>query len=314
MEELDVQAILGGVDEVLPDGHRSGLVGLVGRPNVGKSSLLNQMVGSKVAIVTDVPGTTRSVIRGVVTDDDRQLVFVDLPGLAKPRTLLTKRLNDLVRDAMTGVDVVCLVVDVDAGVGEGDRFLADLVSRVDVPVVVAANKEDLARRKPRMLAQLEKAAALVPDADVVPTSALDGAGVDRLLDVLTGHLREGPRMFPDGTVSDQPDRVLAAEVLREKLLDATHHEVPHSVAVQVDEITPSEDRDDMVEIHAQIFVERDSQKGIVIGKGGATIKRASTAARQELESMFDCKVFLTTQVKVAKEWQRNPKQMRRVGY
>ncbi|MFA9446961.1 GTPase Era [Egicoccus sp. AB-alg6-2] len=316
--ELDLQAILAGADEPLPEGHRSGLLALVGRPNVGKSTLLNQMVGEKVAIVTQVPGTTRNAIRGVVTRADAQLVFLDTPGLAKPHTLLTRRLNELVRDTWAGVDAVCFLVDVADGIGKGDEFLASELAGVSTPVVAVANKVDLVRDKASLLPQLERLQRLLgPDrefADMVPVSAETGENVDRLLDVLVSHLHEGPRLFGAGYVSDQPEAQLAAEILREKLIADLKHELPHSVAVTVDEIRPSDEREDLLEVDAVIHVERDSQKGIVIGKRGANLKAAATAARRELEVLLGAKVYLTTHVTVAKEWQRDPKQLGRLGY
>lgn len=312
--ELDVDAILADVGET-PPGHRTGMVALVGRPNVGKSTLLNRLVGEKVAIVTEVPGTTRNTIRGVLTRDDAQLVFLDTPGLARPRTLLARRLNDLVRDTLAGVDLVCFLVDVGAGVGSGDEFFARELQSVGTPVVIAANKEDQVRGDAqRMLPQLATLGEWFPDADVVPVSATDGENVDHLVDVLAAHLPQGPRLFPAGEVTDQPERVLAAEVVREKLIGRMRDELPHSIAVEVDEIRPSETRDDLLEVDAVVFVERDSQKGIIIGRGGANLRDAGAEARKELEALLGARVHLDVRVKVAKEWQRDPKQLRRLGY
>ena len=311
---LDLEAILADLGDELPEGHRAGMVGLVGRPNVGKSTLLNAMVGEKVAIVTDVPGTTRNAIRGVLTRDDAQLVFLDTPGVAKPRTLLTRRLNELVHETWRGVDVLCFLVDVAAGLGTGDRFLAEQITSIGTPIVAVANKEDLVRDKHRLIPQLAELAALPNVVEVVPTSATGGMNVDTLVEVLVSHLPESPRLFPSGHVTDQPERQLAAEILREKLIRRGRDELPHSIAVEVDEVRPSEDRDDLLEVDATVWVERESQKGIVIGKGGANLKEAGSEARVELEALFGAKVHLHTRVKVAKEWQRDPKQLRRLGY
>jgi GTPase len=316
--ELDLAAILAGSDEPLPEGHRSGLIAIVGRPNVGKSTLLNNMVGEKVAIVTQVPGTTRNAIRGVVTREDAQLVFLDTPGLAKPKTLLTRRLNELVRDTWSGVDLVCFLVDVADGIGKGDRFLAGELAGIRTPIVAVANKMDRLGDKAQLLPRLQTLTSLLGPgrefADIVPVSAATGENVDRLLDVLVSHLHEGPRIFGTGMVSDQPEAQLAGEILREKLIASMKQELPHSIAVTVDEIRPSDDREDLLEVDAVIHVERDSQKGIVIGKGGANLKAAATAAREELEVLLGAKVYLTTHVKVAKEWQGDPKQLGRLGY
>jgi GTPase len=316
--ELDLASILAGAGEPLPEGHRSGLIAIVGRPNVGKSTLLNRMVGEKVAIVTQVPGTTRNAIRGVVTREDAQLVFLDTPGLAKPKTLLTRRLNELVRDTWSGVDVICFLVDVADGIGKGDRFLAGELAGIRTPIVAVANKVDRVGDKAQLLPRLQTLTGLLGAdrgfADIVPVSAETGENVDRLLDVLVSHLQEGPRLFGSGQVSDQPEVQLAAEILREKLIASMKQELPHSIAVTVDEIRPSSEREDLLEVDAVIHVERDSQKGIVIGKGGANLKAAATAAREELEVLFGAKVYLTTHVKVAKEWQGDPKQLGRLGY
>jgi GTPase len=316
--DLDLEAMLAGLGEPTPEGHRSGLIAICGRPNVGKSTLMNRLVGEKVAIVTDTPGTTRNAIRGVLTREDAQLVFLDTPGLAKPRTLLTKRLNDLVRDTWAGVEVILFMVDVAEGIGGGDRFLARELAGVRTPVVAVANKIDRLRDKGRLLPALQQLDGLLGEgkrfAEVVPVSAADGDNVDHLADVLVEHLPEGPRLLASDRASDQPERQLAAEIVREQLIVRTRDELPHSIAVTVDEVRPAEGRDDLLEVDAVIHVERDSQKGIVIGKGGATLKAAASAARRELEVLFGTKVFLTTHVKVAKEWQRDPKQLGRLGY
>lgn len=314
---LDVDGILAGLGDPLPAGHRGGLIALVGRPNTGKSTLLNRILGAKVAIVSEVPGTTRNAIRGVLTRQDAQLVFLDTPGLAKPRTLLTRRLNDLVRDTWSGVDVVCLLVDVAGGVGRGDAHLAGELAGIETPVVAVANKIDLVGSREQLLPRLAALARLRGEAefaDIVPVSAHEGDNVDHLVDVLVGHLPVGPRLLAPDRVSDQPERQLAAEILREKLIAGARDELPHSIAVTVDEVVVDEHRPDLLRVDAVIHVERESQKGIVIGRQGARLKAAATQARQELEVLFGTKVFLTTHVKVAREWQRDPKQLGRLGY
>ena len=316
--DLDLEQILAGALDPVPPGHRAGMVALVGRPNVGKSTLLNHMVGEKVAIVTSVPGTTRNAIRGVVTREDAQLVFLDTPGLTKPRTLLAERLNDLVRETWEGVDLICLLVDAAAGIGRGDEFLASELAGISTRKIAVANKVDRLRTKEALLPQLDRLTRLLgPDdefEEIVPVSATTGDNVDRLMDVLVSHLPEGPRLFPSGRASDQPEAQRAAEIVREKLILRVDDELPHSIAVTVDEIRPSEQREDLVEIDAVIHVERDSQKGIIIGKGGATLKGAATDARAQMEVLLGAKVFLTTHVKVAKEWQRDSRQLGRLGY
>ena len=316
--ELDLEAILAGSDEPTPEGHRAGLVALSGRPNVGKSTLLNRLVGEKLAIVTAVPGTTRNAIRGVVTRPDAQLILLDTPGLAKPQTLLGRRLNALVRETWTGVDLIVFLVDVAGGIGAGDRYLAEELGASGTPVIAVANKIDLLADPSRMLPELERLAQLMgeerPFADIVPVSAATGDNLDRLLGVVVHHLPEAPRLLPPDRISDQPEHQLAAEIVREKLIVRTRQELPHSIAVTVDEVRPDDDREDLLHIEAVIHVERDSQKGIVIGRGGQTLKAAASDARRELEVLFGQRVFLTTHVRVAKEWQRDPKQLGRLGY
>ena len=300
---------------MIPEGHRCGLVALVGRPNTGKSTLVNRLVGEKVTIVTQVPGTTRTTIRAVVTRDDAQVVLLDTPGLAKPRTPMASRMNQLVRETWSSVDVVALLVDAEAGIGGGDEYLVGELAGLRTPVVTVVNKTD-ALAPERLLPVLERVArmtAAAPFTEVVPVSALEGDNVDRLVDVLVGHLPEAPRLFAAGRVSDQPEAQLAAEIVREKVIADLRKELPHSVAVTVDGIEPDEAQEDLVHIDAVIHVERDSQKGIIIGRGGERLKTAATEARIELEGLLGARVHLTTRVKVAKDWQRDPRQLGRLG-
>jgi GTP-binding protein Era len=285
----------------------------VGRPNVGKSTLLNAMVGTKVSIVTEVPGTTRNAIRGVVTRDEAQLVFIDTPGFLKPRTLLNQRLNALVRDTWSGVDVICFLVDAGAGIGSGDRWLAEQLRGVATPVIAVVNKEDKVRGEP-LIPILDQVSRLSEWVEIVPTSAADGTNVEHLADVLVSYLPQGPRLFPAGQVSDQPERQLVAEIIREKFIVRMHDELPHSIAVLVEDIEEDPERDDLLVVSATIFVERDSQKGIVIGRRGAVLAESNTLARQELETILGTKVFLDVRVKVAKDWQRDPRRLERFGY
>jgi len=300
---------------VVPEGHRCGLVALVGRPNTGKSTLVNRLVGEKVTIVTKVPGTTRTTVRAVVTRDDAQVVLLDTPGLAKPKTAMGSRMNQLVRDTWASVDVVALLVDAEAGVGGGDEYLVGELARLRTPVVTVVNKTD-ALAPERLMPVLERVASMTAEApfvDVVPVSALAGDNVDRLVDVLIAHLPQAPRLFAAGRVSDQPEAQLASEIVREKVIADLRNELPHSVAVTVDGIEPDASREDLVHIDAVIHVERDSQKGIVIGRGGERLKVAASAARIELEGLLGVRVHLTTRVKVAKDWQRDPRQLGRLG-
>jgi len=289
---------------------RSGFATLVGRPNVGKSTLLNQLVGTKVSIVSDQPQTTRNQVRGVWNGPGSQIVFIDTPGIHKPKTELGRRLNQRSTDTLGAVDVVCFLISATAPSGAGDRYIAGLLREVDTPVILVLNKTDSASPN-EILGHLAGAADALGDfAAYVPLSARTGDGADALLGEITARLPEGPLYYPDGVVTDQPDTFLAAELLREKLLAVAREELPHSLAVTVEEI---EERPDLLMFRAVVRVERDSQKGIVIGKGGAVIRDAGTAARTELEALLGVKVHLETHVKVDKDWQRRPEALDRLG-
>ena len=293
-------------------GFRSGVVAVVGRPNVGKSTLVNRLVGEKVAIVSDKPQTTRRDIRAIWTTDEAQVVFTDTPGFHKPRTLLGARLNDLVGDAVTGVDVIVLVVDGHMGVGRGDAFVyaKQVAGEPDATKICAVNKIDrLAHTK--VVPQLAAAQALGEWDEIVPVSAAVGDGVEELRAVLLSHVPEGPALFPDGEITDQPLEVRLTELVREQALAVTREEVPHSVAVVIDEM---EREGDLTKVHASIVVERDSQKGILIGHGGQTLKTIGTKAREQMEPLLGTKVYLDLHVKVMKEWQRDPKALDRLGF
>jgi len=292
-------------------GFRSGFVAVLGRPNVGKSTMVNALVGEKVSIVTDKPQTTRGRVRGVLTTDEFQIVFTDTPGFHKPRTLLGERLNRMVEESTDDVDAVVLVVDAFAGVGRGDAFVA---GRRVVPAralkVCAVNKVDLVKGH-AVIPQLDAAAKLAPFDHVFPVSAKSGLGLDDLVRVLAEAMPEGPAHFPPGQVTDQPLELRVAEIVREKALALTREEVPHSIAVQVEGF----ERDDaLTRISCLILVERDSQKGIVIGKAGGMLKRIGTRARRELEPLLGTRVFLELRVKVQREWQRDPAALTRLGY
>ncbi|GAC1517828.1 MAG: GTPase Era [Acidimicrobiales bacterium] len=277
---------------------KSGFVTLVGRPNVGKSTLLNQILGTKVTIVSDKAQTTRTQVRGVLNRPDAQVVFVDTPGIHKPRTLLGERLNDTATDAISDVDVVVFVIDATAAMGKGDRFVATRVPR-DAMLVV--NKVDVASRE-QVLRQLTVASELSL-AEYFPVSAATGEGVAELVEALVGRLPDGPQYYPAGTVTDGPEAFWVAELVREQLLAVTHDEVPHSVAARVTEW-------EWPHIKCEILVERDSQKGIVIGKGGLVLKQVGINVREQLPEG----AFLELFVKVDKDWQRRPAALNRLGY
>jgi GTPase len=290
---------------------RSGFVALAGRPNVGKSTLVNAMVGQKVAIVSDKPQTTRRAIRGVVTVADQfQLVLTDLPGVQRPRDALTQRMQKRVESEVGEADAALFVVNGEQGVGGGgDRFIAETLAAARVPVVIALNKVDRLDR-PRTVLALEAASELLPEAEVFPISARTGRGVAPLLDHLAGLLPEGPFYFPSDEVSDQSERVMLAELVREQVLLRTRHEVPHAVEVQIDEI---EQREDLVTVRALLWVETESQKGILIGSRGRMIKAIGTAARKELERELGGHVHLDLSVRVRRSWRADDALLDRLG-
>jgi GTP-binding protein Era len=292
---------------------KSGLVALVGRPNVGKSTLLNALLGQKLAIVSDKPQTTRSAVRGVLHRPEGQIVLVDTPGLHRPRTLLGQRLNDLVRGTLAEVDLVLQLVDAVAGVGAGDRFLAAELAKVATARFWVVNKMDAASRA-KVAAALQAAADLGDHAEIVPVSARSGEQLELLVELILRHLPEGRPLYPEGHISDEPEQHLVAELIREKALAVVRDELPHSVAVLVEEMGPDPEREDLLVIRANLFVERSSQKPIVLGRGGLVLRDIGTRAREELEALFGIKVYLDLRVKVAKEWQRDPRQLSRLGF
>jgi GTP-binding protein Era len=295
---------------------RSGFVTVVGRPNVGKSTLVNRLVGTKVAITSDRPQTTRSEVRGVRTNQPvSQIVFLDTPGLHKPRTALGERTNQRALATLAEVDVISHLIDASAPIGPGDRFVADVVHRVDTPAVLVVNKIDSVG-KGAVADQLVLAAGELGDYDAfVPLSAKTGEGTDALVGELEARLPEGPAYYPEGVVTDQPETVLAAEILREKLISVTRDELPHSITVACEIDDDGEDaRDDLLRLRATVRVERESQKGIVIGRGGAVLKTAGSEARRELEALFGIRIHLQTRVRVERDWQRRPASLDRLGY
>ncbi|AXN45677.1 GTPase Era [Mycobacterium marinum] len=294
----------------------SGFVCLVGRPNTGKSTLTNALVGTKVAITSMRPQTTRHTIRGIVHRDSFQIILVDTPGLHRPRTLLGKRLNDLVRDTYSEVDVIGLCIPADESIGPGDRWIIEQIAATAprVKLVVIVTKIDKVP-KDQVAAQLVAVSELVTNsAEIVPVSAVTGAQVEVLIDVLARTLPQGPAYYPDGELTDEPEEVLMAELIREAALEGVHDELPHSLAVVIDEVSPREGREDLIDVHAVLYVERDSQKGIIIGKGGARLREVGTAARSQIEKLLGTKIYLDLRVKVAKNWQRDPKQLGRLGF
>jgi GTP-binding protein Era len=295
---------------------RSGFVCFVGRPNTGKSTLTNALVGAKVAITSTRPQTTRHTIRGIVHRENFQIILVDTPGLHRPRTLLGQRLNDLVKDTYSEVDVIGWCIPADEKIGPGDRWIYEQIRTIapNTTLVVVVTKIDKVP-KDRVAAQLIAVSELAgPDSEIVPVSATTGENLDALTEVLADQLPAGPAFYPDGELTDEPEEVLMAELIREAALEGVRDELPHSLAVVIDEVSPREGRDDLIDVHANLFVERESQKGIVIGKGGARLREVGTAARTQIEKLLGTKVYLDLRVKIAKNWQRDPKQLGRLGF
>ncbi|MCX5213030.1 GTPase Era [Kitasatospora sp. NBC_00240] len=302
--------------------YRSGFACFVGRPNAGKSTLTNALVGTKVAITSDRPQTTRHTVRGIVHRPDAQLVLVDTPGLHKPRTLLGERLNDLVRSTWAEVDVIGFCLPADQKLGPGDKFIAKELAEVKkTPKVAIVTKTDLVDSK-ALAAQLIAIHQLglelgIEWAEIVPVSAVADTQVGLLADLLTPLLPAGPPLYPDGDLTDEPELVMVAELIREAALEGVRDELPHSLAVVVEEMIPREGRPadrPLLDIHANVYIERQSQKAIVIGAKGARLKHVGTTARKHIEALLGTPVYLDLHVKVAKDWQRDPKQLRKLGF
>ncbi len=301
---------------------RSGFACFVGRPNAGKSTLTNAIVGEKVAITSSRPQTTRHIIRGLVNRPDAQLVLVDTPGLHKPRTLLGERLNDLVRTTWVEVDTIGLCLPANEKIGPGDRYLInELATLRSKPVLGIATKTDLVSsdRLAEHLVDIQTAGAEagLPWRDIVPVSAKSGEQVELVASLLIDTLHEGPQLYPDGHITDEPEATLIAELIREAALEGVRDELPHSIAVLIDEIVPRADRPEdkpLVDVRANIYVERDSQKGIIIGAKGSRLREIGTNSRAAIERILGTPVYLDLHVKVAKEWQRDPKQLRKLGF
>lgn len=301
-----------------PENYRAGFAAIVGRPNAGKSTLTNALVGSKIAITANQPETTRRVVRGIVQKPEGQLILVDTPGLHRPRTLLGERLNDMVRDSLEGVDAVVMCLPADEKIGPGDRFLLDLVQGTRVPIFAVITKTDKVGRD-AIADKIIALSELADFAEIVPVSAIKLDQVDLLAELLLEHMPLSPPLYPRDAVTDESEEAMIAELIREAALVDVREELPHSIAVVVEEFNErsprkGDDRPPMVDIHANIFVERDSQKGIVIGRGGSRLKEVGRVSRQNIERMLGRRVYLDLHVKVAKDWQRDPKQLGRLGF
>ncbi|WP_017612793.1 GTPase Era [Nocardiopsis salina] len=300
-----------------PEGFRSGFACFVGRPNVGKSTLMNALVGQKVAITSNRPQTTRRTVRGIVHRPEAQLVVVDTPGLHKPRTLLGERLDSLVRSTLVEVDVIAFCVPADEPIGRGDTYIAkELAEQTSTPVVAVVTKTDLVDQD-KVAEQLLAVSELGDWSDIVPVSAQGEFQLDTVAEVLCSHLPEGPPLYPDGDLTDEPEEMLVAELVREAALEGVRDELPHSIAVVVDEMDEREgtrDGKDLIDIYASLYVERSSQKAIVIGTKGKRLRDVGSRARKQIEGLLGHRVFLDLRVRVAKDWQRDPKLLRRLGF
>ncbi|MEW2545191.1 GTPase Era [Streptomyces sp. NPDC047002] len=310
------------VSETAEAPHRAGFACFVGRPNAGKSTLTNALVGKKVAITSNRPQTTRHTVRGIVHRPGAQLILVDTPGLHKPRTLLGERLNDVVRTTWAEVDVIGFCLPADQKLGPGDRYIAkELAGIRKTPKVAVVTKTDLVDSKTlaeQLLAVDRLAAELgFAWAEIVPVSAVGDQQVGLLADLLVPLLPESPPLYPEGDLTDEPEQVMVAELIREAALEGVRDELPHSIAVVVEEMVPRADRPadrPLVDIHANVYIERPSQKGIIIGPKGSRLKEVGTKSRKHIEALLGTPVFLDLHVKVAKDWQRDPKQLRRLGF
>ncbi|AQS59895.1 GTPase Era [Desulforamulus ferrireducens] len=292
------------------EGFRSGFVALVGRPNVGKSTLLNKLVGQKVAIMSDKPQTTRHKIHSILTRNDAQIVFLDTPGIHKPRHKLGEHLVDVALGALKEVDVVLFLVEATSPPGAGDKYIAEQMKTIKTPIFLLINKIDLIKKE-EVLERIVSYKDLLPFAEVVPVSALAGDNVERLIDTIVKYLPEGPQYYPTDMITDRPERFIMAEIIREKVLHLTSEEIPHSVAVVVEQV--QERPNGVVAVNAVIYTERDSQKAILIGKGGNMLKEVGRRAREEIENLLGSKVFLELWVKVKKDWRNRINDLRNFG-
>ncbi|MDP4805320.1 MAG: GTPase Era [Candidatus Nanopelagicales bacterium] len=302
--------------------YRSGFASIVGRPNAGKSTLVNAMVGAKVAITSDRPQTTRRIIRGIVTNSEGQLILVDTPGLHRPRTLLGERLNDQVHEALASVDVIGFCMPADQEVGAGDRFIAAALAALGrTPVIALVTKTDTVSREV-VAERLTEVVALGEEVglqwkEIVPLSSVSRHNIDTVTNLLIAALPVGPKLYPDDDISDQELEITVAELIREAALDGVQEEMPHSIAVVVEEIKAREDRPanrPLTDVRAEIYVERPTQKAIMIGAKGSRLKTVGTRARKEIEVLLGTPIFLDLHVRVAKDWQKDPKQLRRLGF
>lgn len=291
--------------------HKSGFVSIIGRPNVGKSTFMNRVIGHKIAIMSDKAQTTRNKIQGVMTREDAQIIFLDTPGIHKPKHKLGDYMMRVAKNTLSEIDAIMFMVNVNEDIGRGDEYIMEILKNVKTPVFLVLNKIDLVHPD-ALMPKIEKYKTYMDFTEIVPISALEGLNVDHFIDVLKDYLPEGPKYYPDDQISDHPEQFVVGEIIREKILHLTSEEIPHAIGVNVDRmIKESEER---VRIEATIFVERDSQKGIVIGKGGKKLKEVGKRARRDIEMLLGSKVYLELWVKVQKDWRNKVNFIRQMGY
>lgn len=291
--------------------HKSGFVSIIGRPNVGKSTFVNRVIGHKIAIMSDKAQTTRNKIQGVMTRDDAQIIFIDTPGIHKPKHKLGDYMMRVAKNTLSEIDAIMFMVNVNEDIGRGDEYIMDMLRNVKTPVFLVLNKIDLVHPD-SLMPRIEAYQKYMNFTEIVPISALEGLNVDHFIDVLKSHLPEGPKYYPDDQISDHPEQFVVSEIIREKILHLTSEEIPHAIGVNVDRMI--KENEDRVRIEATIYVERDSQKGIVIGRGGKKLKEVGKRARHDIEMLLGSKVYLELWVKVQKDWRNKVNFIRQIGY
>lgn len=291
--------------------HKSGFVSIIGRPNVGKSTFVNRVIGHKIAIMSDKAQTTRNKIQGVMTRDDAQIIFIDTPGIHKPKHKLGDYMMRVAKNTLSEIDAIMFMVNVNKDIGRGDEYIMEMLKNVKTPIFLVLNKIDLVHPD-TLMPKIEQYQSYMDFTDIIPISALEGLNVDHFIDVLKSFLPEGPKYYPDNQISDHPEQFVVSEIIREKILHLTSEEIPHAIGVNVDRMIKEDE--DRVRIEATIYVERDSQKGIVIGKGGKKLKEVGKRARRDIEMLLGSKVYLELWVKVQRDWRNKVNFIRQIGY
>lgn len=291
--------------------HKLGFVSIIGRPNVGKSTFVNRVIGHKIAIMSDKAQTTRNKIQGVMTRDDAQIIFIDTPGIHKPKHKLGDYMMRVAKNTLSEIDAIMFMVNVNEDIGRGDEYIMEMLKNVKTPIFLVLNKIDLVHPD-TLMPKIEQYQSYMDFTDIIPISALEGLNVDHFIDVLKSFLPEGPKYYPDNQISDHPEQFVVSEIIREKILHLTSEEIPHAIGVNVDRMIKEDE--DRVRIETTIYVERDSQKGIVIGKGGKKLKEVGKRARRDIEMLLGSKVYLELWVKVQRDWRNKVNFIRQIGY